>query len=249
MKKLTVSFILLLYTGFVFAQTAPQMFAVYHDEVSPSMDAVYKENLKKLKAACEQTKANFNWITVAFDDNSYSHMVPIKSFADFDKNMMADLELKMGKPALAEIFAAFDKCVEKQDSYVVMSVPSACYLTPAPGDNFRDVTFWIPMAGKEAEVEKILQEWIKLYQSKNAPGGVLTYKALFGTEPGYAFISWGKNPVDLFTKEQKNNELFGEEAAKLWQKTLSITKRFQSKRAWVLIDHSNPPVPAVAANK
>ena len=240
-KSLAFSVLLILFGAMACAQTAPQMFAVFHDNVKPSMNTQYRDALKKLKATCEQQKSPFYWTTIAFDDNSYSHLVPIKAFGDLDKNLMADLETKLGKEGIAGIFADFDKCLAESTSYIITSVPSMSYLTPAAGENFRDILFWYPIPGKDAEAEAIIKEWLDLYQSKKAPSGILTLKLIFGGEPGYAFVGWGKNPVDLVTKENKSNELFSEAAGKLWERTLLITRRYENKRAWVLSDLSNPP--------
>jgi hypothetical protein len=249
-KKITSLFILLLCAGMCFGQTPGQMFAVFHDQVKPSMNSAYRDALKKLKLTCEQQKSPFYWTTVAFDDNSYSHMIPVKGYADMDKNLMADLETKIGKEGLGGIFADFDKCVESATSYMITSVPSMSYLGPAPaGENFRDILFWYPMPGKDVEAEKIIQEWLKLYQSKNSPAGVLTFKSVFGTEPGYAFVSWAKDPIDMETKFKKHNELVGVEAGKLWEKTLAITRKYNHIRAWVASDLSNMPAVPVATSK
>jgi hypothetical protein len=249
-KKIASLFAILLYAGICYAQPpSGQMFAVIHDDVNPAMTTTYKDALKKLKGLCEQHKSPLYWTTVSFDDNSFSHMIPIKAMADMDKNMMADLEQKAGKEALAAVFKEIDKSVEKNTSYFITSVPSLSYLSPAPGENFRDILFWYPLPGKDEEAQKIIQEWLTLYKSKNAPSGVLTFKSVFGTEPGYAFVAWGKNPADLAAKDQKNNELFGDAAAKLWERTLAITKHYNNIRAWVLPDHSNMQAPAVAVTK
>ena len=250
MKKLISSFwFILCFSGFLLAQqpAAPIKYAIYEDVVKPSMDATYKEALKKLKSACEQHKAGLSWSSAAFDDGSYSHLVPIKGLADLDKNMMADLESKMGKESLGAIFAELDKCVESQSSFAVSMLPNMSYMTPPAGENYRDLLFWQVLPGKEAEGEKIIMEWKKLHEDKKAPNGFVTYKVLFGREPGYAFVSWGKNEVDLATKAQKTNELFGEEGGKLWAKTMAMTKKYYSKRAWVLPDFSHAVV-ATASN-
>lgn len=220
------------------AQTAPTQFAIYEDQVKPSMDGSYRAALKKLKAACELHKVSFSYLSVAYDDNSYAHLVPVKAFADLDRNMLSELETKMGKEAMASMFAEFDKCIQSSSSLMVSMLPNMSYLSPPAGENYRDILFWEFQPGKDAEAEKIIMEWKALHESKKAPGGFLTFKVLFGRSPGYAFVSWGKNELDYATKNQKNNELFGEEVGKLWAKTQTITQRYYSKRAWVLQDHS-----------
>ncbi len=211
MKKLISSFcFLLVFSGLMFAQqsAAPGKFAIYEDIVRPSMDAQYKEALKKLKSACDLHKADFSWTSVVYDDNTYAHLIPIKGFADLDRNMLAGLETKMGKEAVAGIFTELEKCVESSSSFVATVLPDLSYLSPQTGENYRDILFWEVLPGKEAEGEKLIKEWSTLCKSKNAPNGFVTYKVLFGREPGYAFVSWGKTPLDLATKSQKNNELW-----------------------------------------
>lgn len=237
-KMLTSLWCTLLIAGYALAQDAPVMFAIYEDNVKPSMDAAYKETLKRLKDACELHKVGVSWTSVVHDDNSYAHLIPIKGFADLDKNMLSDLETKMGKEALGAIFANLDKCIASKTSFVVAMLPNLSYLSPQAGENFREILFWEVLAGKEGEGEKMIMEWVNLYKSKNAPNGVVTYKVLFGRHPGYAFISWGKNPLDHATKAQKNHELFGDEAGKLWQKTQAITEKYYHKTAWIMPDFS-----------
>lgn len=235
MKKHIVFLFVLAMTGSLLAQD--QMFAIYTHNVNPSMDMAYREAVKKLKTACQQNKLNtVSWLSGAYDDNSYNHLIPIKSFGDLDKNMFADLEAKIGKETLANIFREMEKCLESETSFVALRVASMSYLTPPADETFRDILYWYPQHGKAAEAEKIIGEWLKLYTSKNAPGGVITYKVLFGREPGYAFVSWGKNRLDWASKSQKNNELFGAEASKLWARTLEITKRYYSVQGWVATD-------------
>lgn len=239
MRKLVTTLCFSLFLSLLaIAQTAPTQFVIYEDQVKPSMDAAYKAALKKLKSACELHKANFSYTSVAYDDNSYAHLVPVKGFADLDKNMLGELETKMGKDALGAIFAEFDKCIESSSSLVVSMLPNLSYMSPPTGESFRDILFWEFQPGKEAEAEKLIMEWKTLYESKKAPGGFLTFKVLLGRAPGYAFVGWGKNELDYATKNQKNNEAFGDESGKLWAKTLTITRKYYSKRAWVLSDHS-----------
>jgi predicted CopG family antitoxin len=238
MKKLISIGCIMIIATCALAQTAPIMFGVFVDNVKPSMDANYREALKKLKSVCQQNKTNVNWNSVGFDDNSYAHLVPMKSFSDLDKNPWTELSAKIGKEAMANLWADLDKCVDEHSSYMMTKMPDLSYLAPVEGENYRDILFWYAESGKEAEAEKIIAEWKNLYESKKAAGGVITYKVIFGREPGYAIVSWGKNEADLAAKNQKNNELFGEEAGKLWAKTMLITKKYYSKRAWVMPDFS-----------
>ena len=245
MKKLiNTSCCVLLFAAWSVAQDVPTRFAVFEDNVKPSMDVQFKEALKKLKMACEENKiTSFGWTSVVFDDNSYHHLVPIKGMRDLDeKNMMADLEGKMGKEALSGIFRDLGKCVDAQSSSVVSFLPDLSYqASPAAEETFRDLLFWQALPEKEMEAESIAMEWKKLHESKNAPNGYAVYKVDLGREPGYVFVSWGKDEADHATKAMKNNETLGEEGNRLWSKTMLITKSYRSRRAWVLPEFSYMP--------
>lgn len=239
MKKiiLMISVFLFVVTVAVSQQKA-QRYAVYEDQVKPSMNGKYWECMKKVKTNSAQHKLAAGWTSVGFDDNSFIHMVPIANFADLDKNMFADLEAKMGKEAHQAMWAEFDQCIETSKSYIVTSLPEMSYMSPPVDETFRDVMFWQVIPGQEKASEDILKEWVKLYESKKTPSGFLTFKVLFGSEPGYAIVSWGKNEADAATDFQKTKELLGEEAGKMWRKTLAITKKYYSKRGDILPDAS-----------
>lgn len=242
-KKLTSILLFLLVAGSSVAQDAPTMFAVYEIHVKPTMNATYQEAAKKFKATCQQQKMTFTWYAGVLDDNAYIYLVPMKNFADLDKNMFADLEARIGKEALASQWQAMDKCVEYQTSSATLFLPGSSYLSPGPDDYFRNVLHWIPEVGKEAEAEKLIAEWVKLYTSKKATNGVQTYRNIFGGEGGYVFVSWGKNAADYASKDQKTNELFGDEASKLWAKTLLITRKYYTVTGWISTELSYSPSP------
>jgi hypothetical protein len=115
------------------------------------------------------------------------------------------------------------------------------YLAPAADEYFRNLFFWFPVVGKEAEADKLCAEWLKLYADKKSPLGVHTYKILFGGDRGYVFMGWGKNQADYEAKRQKANEMFGEELSKLWAKTLLITRKSYTRAGWYRTDLSYIP--------
>jgi len=104
----------------------------------------------------------------------------------------------------------------------------------------------VPLPGKQAEVDRIAKEWIDLHRSKKATNGYQTFRTIFGGEPGYVVVNWGKDELDFVTKSKQTNELFGEEAAKLWQRTMAITHKVYFKNAWYLPDLSYYPAPVTA---
>lgn len=226
----------------VAAQDQKKWFAIHEDLVIPSKDAQYVEAMKTLKAACQQHKVPVTWITVKHDDNSYIHLTPLKNFAELDKDFFGELKQKMGKEAFQKMMSAFDECYPSHSDFVVEELTSHSYLSPPEGENFRDVLLWTVEVGKEAEAEKIIMEWKKLYEAKKVPGGFMAYKVIFGRPAGFAIVSWGKDEVDSATKAKKNNELVGKEADDLMKRTMAITTKVMSKRAHVMVDQSLMPV-------
>ena len=148
--------------------------------------------------------------------------------------------------------SGFEKCYDDHRDFVVALDPSLSYkpeMGPADGENYRDVFFWYPMASKTAEAKEILMEWKNLYASKNIETPWATYSMMFGNEmPMYAIVSWGKNAAEMATREMKHQELFGEDAAELNQKTMAITNRMEIKRGMFLPDISNMPPPDAGSN-
>lgn len=241
MKKILLMGCVLLFVSQTMAQEAPTMYALHRHNVKPSKDAQYREGVKKLKAACEQTKLDFRWTTYAFDDNSYVHVVPMKAFSDLDNNPFAPLETKLGKEAMAALWNTIDQCIESQGSSVITRMANLSYLEPTAEDRFLDITFWQVDTDKTAEAEKIMAEWKQLGTVKKAPSGFSVYKVVFGSEQGYYINSWGKSVLDWADKEQKNNQALGEDGNKMWQKTMSITRKYDSHKAWRQPDLSYIP--------
>ena len=117
------------------------MFAVYESHVKPAAAGVYRDAVKKFVATSKEQKMTFSWVAGSLDDNTYVYIIPIKGFADLDKNMFADLEAKIGKDVMAGLWQSLDKCVEYQSSSVAVYLPALSYL--APGRTIIFETFFI----------------------------------------------------------------------------------------------------------
>lgn len=90
-----------------------------------------------------------------------------------------------------------------------------------------------------------MKEWLDLHKAKSSPRGYQTFRTVFGGEPGYVIVNWGKDELDWSTKSKKDNELMGEEAAKLWARTMAITQKRYRKNGWFLPELSYSYQPAV----
>jgi hypothetical protein len=251
MKKMTLlALFAIVLVNTAAAQDQKMWFSVHEDLVIPSKNEQYVSAMKALKEACLKHQVAVSWVTVRHDDNSYIHLSPIKNFADLDKDYFGDLKKKIGDEAFGKLMNAFSGCHSVHSDFVVEQMPSHSYMAPPENETFRDVLYWNVHSGKEIEAEKILMEWKKLYEAKKAPNGFLAFKTVFGRAPGFAIVSWGKDPVDAATKDQKTMELIGKDAEDLIKRTMAITEQMLSKRAWVMADYSiMPPAPSVATKK
>ena len=247
MKRITLICGILSFAGLAVAQEAPLQFYSHEDIVKPSRDAEYLNFLKKLKETYQEHNVNFQWNTFVMDDNSYLHFAPIKGFdiAGVYKSF-GDAEARVGKEAWEKLWAEKGNYIESHNDFLTASLPQYAYLAPAEGENFRHVMFWLPLPGKQADVDQLMKEWLDLHKSKSSPRGYQTFRTLFGGEPGYVIVNWGKDELDWITKSKKNNELMGEDAAKLWARTMAITQKIYRKNGWFLpeVSYSYQPVAA-----
>jgi hypothetical protein len=243
MKKLIGCFILfcaVIVQGLAQDNT-PRHFAAYEHRVKPSMTGKYWECMKKVKSNSAQHKIATAWTSFEFNDNTYIHFMPIKNFAELDKNAFEELSTKMGKDQHNTMWTDFDPCLESTSSFVVSFYPELSYMRAGGEENYRDVLFWTVLPGKEIEADALLKEWAKVYEAKKVPSGFETYKVTFGGEPAYAIVAWAKDDVDMATKMKKTRELMGEDMGRMWNKTMAITKKYYSKRGSRLPDVSYAP--------
>jgi hypothetical protein len=236
MKKIILSaFIVFVSANQVLSQDAePLLFAAYEHHVKPSMTGKYWECMKAVKDNSTQHKINTNWTSLEVDDNSFVHFMPIKNFAELDKNAFGELVTKMGDAAYSTMWSNFDACLDHESSYIVTYYPALSFKLPAEGENYRDILFWDVMQGKEKEAENLLKEWAKLYEAKKVPIGFQTFKITFGAQPSYVIVSWGKDDADHAMRMKKTRELLGEDMGKMWNKTMAITDKYYSKRGNIL---------------
>ncbi len=72
-----------------------------------------------------------------------------------------------------------------------------------------------------------------MYNRNNITDGWNTFSGSFGTEqPVYIWIMNGKDPADFWNQSKVNNEILGEEADILWEKTLKVLRKYEYKTGW-----------------
>jgi hypothetical protein len=226
----------------------PVQFFGHEDHVKPSMTTAYFNFLKKTKEIYEKNQVNLTYSTFMQDDNTFYFFTPMQpmDIAGVYKGY-SEASAKVGTDAIAKLWAEKGKYIDSHNEFVTALLPQFTYLAPAEGENFRHTMFWFPMDGMESEVDQIAKEWIELHQSKKSPDGYQSFKTVLGGEPGYVIVRWGKDEMDFYSKNKKGNELLGEEGAKLWSRTLAITKKVYRRNSWHLPDLSySNKAPAMA---
>jgi hypothetical protein len=243
MKPIMMICGVLLFAGLATAQ-APEQFYAHADIVKPSMAAAYFSFLKNAKETYQKQGVSMSYSVFLQDDNTCYFFSPMEGL-NIGKiyEGFGAAESKIGKDAFGKLLAEKEKCIESHSEFITRLLPQYTYLNPGEGENFRNFMFWFPLPGKQAEVDQIAKEWIDLHRSKKATNGYQTFRTVFGGEPGYVIVNWGKDELDFVTKSKQTNELFGEEAGKLWQRTMAITHRVYFKNAWYLPDLSYYPAP------
>ena len=226
----------------------PIHFFAHEEQVKPAMNAAYVDWLKKVKTVYQNAQAAVAYNTFAQDDYTWYFFTPMKSLNVHDVNQgFAEAASKVGNEVFQKLYAEKGKYIDARREMIVDLLPQFSYLAPGEGENYRHAMFWFPLEGMEAEVDRIGMEWVELHRSKNSPNGYQTFKTVIGGESGYVFVRWGKDQADFYAKTKKGNEVMGEDGAKLWRRTLDITRKIYYKGMWYRPDLSySPPAPAMA---
>ena len=225
-----------------------QLFIIHEDVVKPSMVGKYEEATKSVIA---KLKAN-NMTSISYrmavtDDFHYHWVSEIENLAALDENPWQELEKKIGEDEMKAVWDGYDETEDMHHTFLVRLRPDLSY-TPenAGGDsegmNFRHWDWYYIEPGKGAEARAIAKEWHDLYTKKNIPTGYRIYTGGLGAEvPLYVVIQSAKNAADFEARNAKVNELLGEDAQDLMQRTMAITRKFDTKTGWMRPDLSYTP--------
>jgi len=86
------------------------------------------------------------------------------------------------------------------------------------------------------------REWKKLYEDHKIAAGYTVYSNGLGHEgPVLVIHRWAKNRVGMAENAQKANQMLGEAAHRLWERTEALGYRMETKRGWFMPDLSYMP--------
>lgn len=226
-------------------QNAPRHLFIHESVVKPGMTANYNAAITKIRDACAINKINVNWFTVRYEDNTYVHLFPITTLGALDKNLLGDLQAKIGAEAFAALGTNLDQYVDAKSLSVSTMIQEASYLEPLPGENYQEVLFITPIPGKEREIEQVMHEWRAAYEANKIPEAYHIFRNSIGGEFGYVLVLFAKNPADMREKRNKSADMLGSETVtKLWNKQSALTKKYYWKRGNMLPDLSYSFAPA-----
>jgi hypothetical protein len=204
------------------------------------MASEFDANAEKEVQLYKKYKFPYSYNVYTTDDYLYYFVIRLENFADFDKMYQAFSELK--KAAGEEAKDVSKGFLGTYDYYTVRLLwymPELSYLPETYVDGYEDFTFlewnfaYIEKGTEEAFME-VCKEWVDLYKKYDVNRPFFTFRGDIGIEaPMFLWTIWGKNHIEYFTYGKKNNELMGEESGPLWEKTVDMFRKFESKTGYL----------------
>ncbi len=247
-RIILLAFILIFTVRWTFAQENPatQLLLIHEDNVIVGKAAQYAKasvGLKNLLAEVNFKETTYTAFWV--DDYTYMYVSPIENMAQLDDSPWVKLSQQAGKDKTEAVFAEFAGTYDTHRDFIAVFHPDLSYKPEQlqeEGNNYRE---WNYMYYNEIHQDQILdlsREWKKLYEDKNVSNGYTIYTNGFGHKgPVLVIHTWATDPVDHAQKNQKRQELLGEAAQKLWEKTEALAYRIETKSGWVMPDISYIP--------
>ncbi len=241
MKKMKSQFLtsllVLLVGGLGLAQedSSPQAYWVHEDVIKPSKvqdyESICGELIKNMK---QHNTQSMNVIVTNTEDNRYLWVSPIANMADLDKPVFAGLAEKMGKEAMGNLFNRMDECYDTEQDYIIYLSKKLSYMPGGisqtiEGEDYRKFHYFhITPANRKLVSQKI--EAIKdLFEAKGSAFHYRVYKSGFGVRGEFYMVAIAaKNAEDYAKKVAANNELLGDEWAKLYGELQSSLLKYEN---------------------
>jgi len=213
-----------------------QQYWIYADYVKPSMQMEYIQTSKDLVAACKKNNLQtFSFSCVRSDDGIYNFIVPIAKMGDLDKDYFGPLAEKMGKENMQVLWDRFDKCVDRNRSYVLTYKKELSYIPTAAipdTENYRKHHyFYISQSNIKVVTDKI-KAITALYTKKNSKVNYRIYRNGFGTTEDYFLVSVAATNEEEYAKRAEENRiLLGDEGKVLFDDLYKSISRYDVKTA------------------
>ena len=241
-KKTFLIVILILLTSFTI-QAQDQKYWIYADQVKPSMETEYVQTNKDLIAACKKHNLQtFSWMTNRADDGVYNYIVPIENMGDLDKKYFEPLAEKIGKENMQVMWDKFDKCVDRNKSYILTLKKELSYMPngvtlQTDTDRYRKLHYFFVAPSNMKTVTEKIKAITALYNQKNSKVNYRVYRSGFGTNEDYFLVSISaKNEEEYAKKMEENRILLGDEGKTLLDDLYKNISRYDVKTAMMQPD-------------
>jgi len=241
-------FILIFTVRWTIAQEnlATQLLLIHEDNVIVGKASQYaKASTDLVKLLTESNFQDMTYSAFWVEDYTYMYVSPIENMAQLDDIPWAKLSQQVGKDKTEAVFAEFNGTYNTHRDFIAIFHPDLSYKSEQlqeEGYNYREWNYMYYNEIHQDQMMNLAKEWKKLYEDKNVSNGYTIYTNGFGHEgPVLVIHTWATNPVDHAQKNQKRQELLGEEAQKLWERTAALTYRIETKTGWLMSDMSYMP--------
>ena len=225
-----------------------QMSWVIDETVKPSMANEYYEAGKKWVALLTKYEYPAPFDVYWTDDNHVLWVTPIGKFGDIDKHNEAFEKLRAKSPdefkeaydAFTGTYASARQGVYALDLKYSIFAEDAASKAEEANFVFFDIYYFEP--GKDAELEKIWDEFKVLMKDKDIIQSWYYYWGVMGTDsPVLWAAAPAKNVREFWAENAKMWEVLGKEAGKIKQKMMKYVTKEESKMAWIQKELSYAP--------
>jgi len=229
-------------------ESQSQLFFIYEAVVKPSMVGKYEEATRNVTAKLKANNmTSIRYVMSVTDDFHYYWGSEIENLAALDEDPWQELRKKLGDEEWKAMLAGYDETTDMSHTWLGRLRPDLSYTPENAGENSEEMNFlhwdWYYIeSGKRAEAREIAKEWHDLYTKKNIQSSYSIFTGELGTEqPLYVVVQSAKNAADFEANNAKVNDLLGEDAEELMQRTMAITRKFETKTGWMRPDLSYMP--------
>jgi hypothetical protein len=214
-----------------------QLFYLMEFVVSPSTVAEYEKAQKAFSTAAAQHNYSVGYTAYSTNDFHYYYIIPIDNFAGIDA-LMKEYEgfiQKMGQDNFQKLMKGFDGTYKYMREGVSKVSSDYSYMPADPRVKPEEAPYiywnaWYIKAGMEDEIAEVWKEYKKLYEKNNLKDGWHMWVGILGSDsPAHVGALFGKSDVDFFTRFGEIDKALGEQGQALWNKALSMCRKFEQR--------------------
>jgi hypothetical protein len=228
-----------------------QWWILHQETAKPSQLALYEQTAKEFKAIVEANRAampTFFYTVLQGDDMTYTYAARIKNFAGMDAiNGEFGAMAQVAGAKFGELMQRGAPAIDHWAEFVVGEEPELGYKPANPKLKMDDAayyryTMYYVMPGKEEEAKAVAKDYSALFKSKGVGNGYNLYWALTGPVlPLLVVEQWAKDQADWVATDAAVRAAVGDAIKPLDQRALAITRRIETKTAWLRPDLSAWP--------